>query len=150
MNIQQINRTISEINNQDKYNKEMGYSTTFYDNGFSKNPADYSSVYSENSFPIKGSNNGQSGFGLARGAVFPSSMNGPFGYSQRPLPVNLSLPATFNNFKYNAKGYNGPDYNQNAFRSIMGNSAGTVEYNPKYSFINGNTLLLSDFSLKKF
>jgi hypothetical protein len=41
---------------------------------------------------IPGSNNGQSGFGMVRGAMFPSSMNGPFGMRGFPLPVNLQMP----------------------------------------------------------
>lgn len=154
MNIQQIKQSVDKINKNYDYNKKMGYYTTFYDNNNGVLvPTDYSEVYDKNDFPIKGANNGQSGFGMTRGAVFPSNMNGPFGYVQKPLPINLSLPAVLNNslndFKYNARGYNGPDYNQQAFRGIMGNSAGTVEFNPKYSFINGNSLLLSDFSLRK-
>jgi hypothetical protein len=41
---------------------------------------------------IPGSNNGQSGYGMARGAMFPSCMYGPFGYREFPLPNMISQP----------------------------------------------------------
>jgi len=41
---------------------------------------------------IPGSNNGQSGFGMARGAMFPSNMNGPFGFQKFPMPIAIQHP----------------------------------------------------------
>lgn len=41
---------------------------------------------------IPGSNNGVWGVGAARGALFPPTLNGPFGHKGAPLPVNLQLP----------------------------------------------------------
>jgi len=41
---------------------------------------------------IPGSNNGAFGMGMSRGAVFPSSMNGPFGRPGYPLPGALQMP----------------------------------------------------------
>ena len=41
---------------------------------------------------IPGSNNGTSGYGLARGAMFPSTLNGPWGQRGSPLPIDLQMP----------------------------------------------------------
>jgi len=41
---------------------------------------------------IPGSNNGTFGMGMSRGAMFPSSMGGPFGHRGMPLPINLQMP----------------------------------------------------------
>ncbi len=68
---------------------------------------------------IVGSNNGSWGFGMY-GASFPVNMNGPLGSFYRPLPNNVDEPTLLNGPKYNAKRYNGPDYNQQAFVSISG------------------------------
>jgi hypothetical protein len=44
---------------------------------------------------IPGSNNGEWGLNMSRGALFPAAkgFNGPMGSSGYPLPVNLQLPA---------------------------------------------------------
>ncbi len=51
-------------------------------------------------FPItvKGSNNGTFGFGMV-GALFPESMNGPFGQVSKPMPNNQEFPTGTSNFK---------------------------------------------------
>jgi hypothetical protein len=93
--------------------------------------------------PLKGINNGTSGMGMARGSVFPSSMNGPFGYQKHPLPINLNMPivptsseidngeypgpcpsndsyclkgpyTNLNLYPYNSAYYNYPQYNRNS------------------------------------
>jgi hypothetical protein len=112
---------------------------------------------------IKGTNNGTFGFGQTR-ALFPPSMNGPFGFNNYPLPVNLDLPAILTGLdpKYNARDINMPSYNESSSRSIMGYSNGKINLgedgfdfnmklpsNPinvlsgiKYSDINDSNLVL--------
>jgi hypothetical protein len=41
---------------------------------------------------IPGSNNGEWGLNMARGAVFPANIGGPLGFRGNPLPINLQLP----------------------------------------------------------
>jgi len=68
---------------------------------------------------IKGSNNGTWGFGMV-GSLYSQRMNGPFGNPGYPLPNNNELPYLIPMLetKYNAPGYNGPYYNQEAFRRV--------------------------------
>ena len=55
---------------------------------------------------IPGSNNGQSGFGMARGAMFPSGiMGGPFGNRAFPLPVNLQMPTGVSDRPYSGHAF---------------------------------------------
>ena len=72
------------------------------------------------SHKITGSNNGTWGFGMSGGALFPPSMNGPFGYINHPLPYDQEMPVLFDGPKYNAQAYNGPAYNEAAFKSVSG------------------------------
>lgn len=99
---------------------------------------------------FKGYNNGTFGVGMGRGGFYPSSMNGPFGYQNRPLPINLSQPDTLINTLdyqyYNAPEFNAPFYNQPINESIIGYSNGFPPKNSnpfdfymkqrKFSYIN--------------
>jgi hypothetical protein len=58
---------------------------------------------------IKGINNGTFGFGMY-GAMFPQSMNGPFGTNNSPIPIDQQFPVQISPL------YNSPYDNMPAFQ----------------------------------
>lgn len=66
---------------------------------------------------FKGINNGTWGFGM-KSTLFPSSFNGPFGYTYNPLPIDIEIPTDYNTPKYSSQFYNGPAYNESSFLSL--------------------------------
>jgi hypothetical protein len=64
---------------------------------------------------LKGQNNGTFGFGFS-GALFPVSLNGPFGYINMPIPNTEEKSVLLNGGpKYNSPTMNAPYYNQQSF-----------------------------------
>jgi len=76
-------------------------------------------IPSKNLSTLRGNNNGTWGFGMTN-ALFPISMNGPFGSVGYPLLNYNEFPTILKNPQYNSRLMNSPAYNEQSFLDISG------------------------------
>ena len=117
------------------YDHEQKSSGPYTPVKYFKNVANINTV-NKNKNSLTGNNNGMSGFGQY-GLLVPPSLNGPFGFVNRPLPLDKEEPTGSThgpNPQYNSKYFQGPQYNEQSFINSSGHNGPDQNGVIPYSF----------------